>query len=431
VKKFGFLAFATVWIGIAAPSEKVTFYKDVLPILQNRCQECHRTGEIGPMALTTYKETRPWAKSIRESVLSRTMPPWFADPNHGHFSNDRSMGKQEIETLVAWADSGAAEGDVKDAPPARTWTSGWGIPEPDAVLSMPQPFEVPAEGKVDYQYIVIPTNFTEDKWVQMVEARPSARSVVHHIVVYVREPGNSWLRGEAEPGVPFVPPRTTPDGKRRSDIGGRGSDILTIYTPGNSPDRWKPGQAKLIKAGSDFVFQMHYTAKGKSAVDQSRVGMIFAKEPPTHRVLTAAVDNSKFVIPPGDASYPVSGKVKIANEGTLLSFFPHMHLRGKAFEYKLTRPDGSEEVLLKVPNYNFNWQLTYRLEQPLQLQEGMVIQATGWFDNSPNNPFNPDPKAEVRFGEQSWEEMMIGFYDVVVPMEMDRRKWHTPQRKAD
>ena len=406
----------------AAPA--TTFYKDVLPILQSRCQECHREGEIGPMTFATYRETRPWAKAIREAVRTKKMPPWFADPAYGHFSNDRSMSPSEIDTLAAWADSHAPAGDPKDAPVPRKWLTGWGIAKPDVVLTMPTAFEVPAKTKVDYQYIVMPTGFTEDKWVQSVEARPSARSVVHHVVVYIREPGSKWLRSEAQSGIPFVPPRTAPDGKPRNDIGGGGSDILTIYTPGNTPDTFRPNQAKLIKAGSDLVFQMHYTANGKTAAaDKTSVGMIFAKEPPAERVLTVALANDKFVIPPGDGNYRVPAEVELPNAGTLLSLFPHMHVRGKAFEYKLTQPGLPEETLLRVPNYNFNWQLTYRLEQPIALKPGARLAVAGWFDNSPNNPANPDPKAEVRWGEQSWEEMMIGFVDIAVSSDMDRRKF--------
>ena len=406
----------------AAPTP--TFYKDVLPILQARCQECHREGEIGPMTFNTYKEARPWAKAIREAVRTRKMPPWFADPAYGHFSNDRAMSPSEIDTLADWADSGAPEGDSKDAPAPRQWLTGWGIAKPDVVLTMPTAFEVPATAKVDYQYIVVPTGFTEDKWIQSVEARPSARSVVHHVVIYIREPGSKWLRGEAQPGIPFVPPRTAPDGKPRNDIGGGGSDILTIYTPGNSPDTFRPNQAKLIKAGSDLVFQMHYTANGKTVeTDKTSVGMVLAKEPPAERVLTVSLVNTKFVIPPGDGNYRVPAEVELPNRGTLLSLFPHMHVRGKAFEYKLIQPGSPEETLLRVPRYNFNWQLTYRLEKPIVLQPGAKLAVAGWFDNSPNNPSNPDPKAEVRWGEQSWEEMMVGFLDVAVSSDMDRRSF--------
>ncbi len=427
----------TVTAAIAAPPAKtpsdVTYNKDVLPILQNRCQGCHRPGEIGPMSFLTYKETRPWAKAIRGAVSSAKMPPWFADPKYGHFANDRSMSAQEIDTIAAWVDAGAPEGKSKDRPAAREFIDGWAMDKPDAIYQIPAAFPVPATGTVEYQYIVVPTNLTEDKWVRMTEARPTNRSIVHHVVVYIRDPNSKWLRGEATPGVPFVPPAKTAEGKPRNDIGGGGSDILTIYTPGNSPDAWRPGLAKLIKAGSDLVFQLHYTANGKAGEDQSRVGVVFAKEPPAERVMTLGLGTDKFAIPPGDPNYRVPMTVTLPNSSTLLSFFPHMHLRGKAFEYKVTQPGGEQETLLKIDKYNFNWQLTYRLEKPLLLQEGAKVEVAGFFDNSPNNPYNPDPKATVKFGEQSWEEMMIGFIDVAIDAKMDKKTFFTkkPVKSAD
>jgi hypothetical protein len=342
------------------------------------------------------------------------MPPWFADPHFGKFSNDRSMPQSEIDMVVSWVDGGAPEGSAKDRRAQPTFLTGWNIPNPELVIQAPKPFQVPKDGEVDYQYIVLPMGLKEDKWIETVEARPSDRSVVHHIVVYVREPGNNWLRGEAEPGVAFVPPSTTKDGKPRNDIGGAGNEILTIYTPGNLPDRWKPGQAKFVRAGSDIVLQLHYTPNGKSvAADLSRVGIIFAKEQPKERVMTMAASNSKFAIPPGDGNYRVDSRPsRLPNEATLMSFFPHMHLRGKAFEYRLKTPGKEKEVLLSVPKYDFNWQLTYKLEQPMLLPAGSEIEVSGWFDNSPNNKFNPDPTATVKFGEQSREEMCIGFFDI-------------------
>ncbi|MBY0373765.1 MAG: cytochrome c [Bryobacteraceae bacterium] len=416
----------------APKAEVPTFNKDIQPILAKNCMTCHRTGEIGPMALTSYKEARPWAKAIKASVASKKMPPWFADPAHGKFQNDRSMPQADIEKLVAWADNGAPEGKPKELAANPQFVDGWNIPTPDLVITMPQPFEVPKEGKVDYQYIVIPMNLKEDKWIQMAEARATARNVVHHIVVFSRAPESKWLRGEAEPGIPFVPPRTFPDGRPRSDIGGMGNEILTIYTPGNVPDIWKPGQAKFIKAGSDIVLQLHYTPNGKEAVkDQSRVGLVFAKEPPKERVATFSSSNMGFAIPPGDPNYAVTGATRFAREVELMSFFPHMHLRGKSFEYRLV-PNGSteKETVLKVPKYDFNWQLTYKLAEPMKIAPGTRIEATGWFDNSPNNPYNPDPKATVRFGEQSWEEMMIGFFDVSFDAKLQPRDLFRPAPPA-
>ncbi len=414
-----------------AAGKTPTYNKDIQPILATRCVSCHRTGEIGPMEFSSYAKVRPWAKSIRQSVLHRRMPPWFADPHYGKFSNDRSMPQAEIDTLVAWVDAGSPEGSPRDLRPQPTFIDGWNIPRPELVVRAPQPFPVPKDGDVDYQYIVVPLGLKEDKWVETVEARPTDRSVVHHIVVYVRDPSNNWLRGEAQPGVPFVPPRQSQDGKPRNDIGGAGNEILTIYTPGNLPDRWKPGQAKFVRAGSDLVFQLHYTPNGKNATtDHSQVGLIFAKQPPTERVMTMAASNSKFAIPPGDANYRVDSRpAQLPSNATLMSFFPHMHLRGKAFEYRVKVPGQEKQVLLNIPRYDFNWQLTYRLEQPLVLPAGSEVEVTGWFDNSPNNKYNPDPKATVKFGEQSWEEMCIGFFDISFDAKLTPGQFFKPKPK--
>jgi hypothetical protein len=405
-------------VSLPAIAGAESFYKDVLPIVQNRCQECHRPGEIAPMHFLSYEETRPWAKAIREAVVARKMPPWFADPRYGHFSNDRSLSKTEIDTILHWADAGAPAGDAKDAPPMREWPEGWNIGAPDAVLEMPKAFPIPASGAIKYQYIILPTHFHEDRWVQQVEVRPSDAATVHHAVVYIREPGSEWLKGRPSGeafGLPIRNSLTT-------------SDILLVYTPGNSFDGWKPGMAKKIKAGSDLVLQMHYTAKGKSSADRTRIGIVFAKEAPKQAVLTLQMGSDKFVIPPGDPDYrvPVSGT--LPNDAVLISLFPHMHLRGKAFEYLVTLPNGGFTPLLKVNNYDFNWQLNYRLAEPLRLPAGTRLAVAGYFDNSANNPRNPDPAAEVRFGEQSWEEMMIGFFDVAVDAAIDKTTFF--QRRA-
>lgn len=402
-------------VTVAAP--KPTYYKDALPILQERCQTCHRPGEIAPMTFLDYKSTRPWAKAIKTAVSTRKMPPWFADPAHGTFANDWSLSKAEIDTLVAWADDGAPEGNPKDAPKPKTWVDGWNIPKPDFVAEMPDAFPIPASGKIDYQYIVLPTNLTEDKWIQMAEVRPTFRPSVHHVVVFIREKGSNWLK-EAQPGVPYVPPTN----QQFQNTLGAGNEVLTIYTPGMIPDVWKPGQAKFLPAGSDLVFQLHYTpnVKAGAGTDRSRVGLVFAKEPPTERVMTLAAIDFRLKIPPGEANYESHARSPHPNASTLLSFFPHMHLRGKAFEYRLVSPTGEKKTLLKVDKYDFNWQLAYRLSQPVEVPPGSRIEATAWFDNSPNNPANPDATAEVKWGEQSWEEMMIGFYDIAVDRKFNR-----------
>ncbi|HEX4595128.1 MAG TPA: thiol-disulfide isomerase, partial [Bryobacteraceae bacterium] len=246
------VSFAALAALAATAATPPNFHKDVLPILQQRCQQCHRPGEISPMSLITYAGTRPWAKSIREAVITRKMPPWFADPKYGHFANDRSLSQTEIETLVAWVDAGTPAGDPKDAPSPRTWPQGWTIGTPDAVFEMTAPFPIPAKGSIDYQYIILPTHFSGDKWIQKVEVRPSDPRVVHHAVVYIREPASKWLQGQPDRRAFSVP----------LSKGFTTSDILMVYTPGNSFDLWKSGMAKKIKAGSDLVLQMHYTANG-------------------------------------------------------------------------------------------------------------------------------------------------------------------------
>lgn len=411
-----------LFVFLAAPllaATKPQYYGDVEPILNRSCQGCHRPGEIGPMPLLTYDQVRPWAKAIKATVAAKKMPPWFAEPGHAKYSNDRSLTAAEIATITAWADSGAPAGDAKKKLASQVFVDGWNIPTPDAVLGMKEAFPVPANSKVDYQYIVIPTGFTEDKWVNMVEARPSDRSVVHHAVIFIRDPNSKWLRDLK----PYTPTSSVRQGReRRIDVGGGGNEILHTYTPGNLPDRWHPHQAKLIPAGADLVLQMHYTSTKKDTADMTKIGLVFAKQEPTERIMTVVGGPEGFKIPPGADNYSDSGTVGIPNDATLLNFFPHMHLRGKAFEYKLIDGD-KKTTLLNVPRYDFNWQLTYHLAEPIKLTRGMKMELTATWDNSPNNKWNPDPKAEVIWGEQSWEEMGYGFFDLAVDARYDRRSW--------
>lgn len=392
------------------------------------------------MSLVTYEQTKPWAEAIRDDVRSRKMPPWFADPRYGHFSNDPSLTEQQVKIISAWVDANAPAGDPRDAParcgggsltrPALApdprpegspvcWSEGWNIPQPDGVLRMPTAVAIPARGDVEYTYEIVPTGFTEDKWVQMSEVRPSSREHVHHAVVYIRPPESNWLRG-APIGVPFSASNLRDD-KLRHDAHSTDSDMLLVYAPGSSPDRWPDGMAKFVPAHSDLVFQMHYTTNGHAATDQTAIGLVFAKSRPTQRVLSLQLANERdtIPIPPGAENYRVEVHGTLPNEAILLSFFPHMHVRGKRFEYDIVRPDGGIETLLKV-NYDFYWQLSYRLAEPRLLKAGTQLQAVAWYDNSRNNPHNPDPDSPVRWGDQTYNEMMVGFFDVAVPADMDK-----------
>jgi hypothetical protein len=399
----------------------VTFSKDVAPILAKNCQGCHRPGEAAPMSFLTYQQVRPWAKAIKEAVLLKKMPPWFADPHYGKFRNDRSMAQKDVDTLVSWADLGAPEGNPKDLPKPIEFVDGWNIGKPDLVFEMPEAFNIPASGTIDYQYIILPNKFTEDRWVQMSEVRPGNRAVLHHVIAFVRDPKSKWMR-DHEPGKIFVPE------KRKNGEDGSPSDMLAGFAPGTPPTVLEPGQGRLVKAGSDVVFQLHYTANGKAAEDRTRIGLVFCKEPPKERVLSIGASNNKFAIPAGDANYRVDSELELNHEVKLTAMLPHMHLRGKDFEYRLVFPTGETQTILRVPRYDFGWQLWYQPDQDLVLPKGTKISCTAHFDNSANNPANPDPSKVVKWGDQSWEEMMIGFFSVAFPADMDP-KLLFPERK--
>jgi len=375
------------WASAATP----TFSKDVAPILYDRCLECHRTGEAGPMAFTNYAEVRPWAKAIRQAVLTRAMPPWLADPHFGAFRNDRRLPDEAIRTITAWVDAGAPEGNPQDLPPRPRFVTGWRIGKPDAVFDIGADFDVPAEGVVSYKYFTVPTHFTEDRWVEAAEVRPGQRAAVHHIIAFIKEPDES--------------------SDRPTDAG----NILVGYAPGENPLELLPGTAVLVKAGSSITFQVHYTPNGKAVKDRSSIALRFAKEPVRYRAIRGMAINPLFRIPPNDPNYEARSTYVARQEITLDSLMPHMHLRGKDFQYTVVYPDGRREVLLSVPHYDFSWQLRYQLKTPLALPKGTRIECVAHFDNSPNNKFNPDPTKEVRWGEQTWEEMMIGFFTYTIP----------------
>ena len=370
-----------------------TFSKDVAPLFYKNCAGCHRPGETAPMSLLSYKEARPWAASIAEKVLDRSMPPWLADPHVGNFENARALSAEEIRTISTWARNGAPEGDPRDLPPAPRFPEGWHIGKPDMVLSMNEDYAVPAAGTIPYQNFRVETTLEEDKWVKAAEIRPGNRAIVHHVIVYMREPGGP----AAQAGKP-----TPSDGR---------DPLLVGFAPGEQPAVYPENQGKLLKKGTTLIFQLHYTPNGTAGTDRTSVGLIFAKEPPARKVVTWRALNSSFVLPPGDANHEVISSWTAPEDLHINIFMPHMHLRGKDFKYTLVYPDGRREVVLNVPRYDFNWQLVYRLAEPLAVPKGTKIECVAHFDNSANNKFNPDPAKEVKWGPQTWEEMMIGWFD--------------------
>jgi hypothetical protein len=364
------------------------------------------------MPLLSYEQARPWAAAIRQAVMTKRMPPWNADPAYGHFKNDPSLSAKDIQTIDAWVTAKAPAGNPKDAPAPLHFVDGWNIGKPDMVVEMPKPYEIPATGTIEYTYYVVPSGFTEDKWITAAEIRPGARALIHHVIVFVREPGSKWLK-DAKPGESYVPPlfKNEKTGREQRDNKGSG-ELLAVYAPGLPPLVLEPGQAKLVKAGSELVFKMHYTAKGTPATDRTKVGFVFAKELPKERVMTTGAENRDLVIPPGAANYPIPSKREFYGDAKILAYGPHMHVRGASFRFDLVTPGGSRETLVNVPHYDFNWQHWYEPVEPLKVTSGSTIECFATYDNSPNNKYNPDPAAEVRSGDQTWDEMMVGFMDV-------------------
>jgi hypothetical protein len=378
----------------------VTYSRQIARIFQDHCVSCHRPGEIGPFSLTSYDEVVGWAAMIREVVSEQRMPPWHANPKHGAFINDARLSDEEKSLIDRWVEAGAPEGDQAELPPPREYVTGWQIGEPDMVVYMrEEPFDVPAKGEVRYQYFVVDPGFTEDKWVQLAECRPDNRAVVHHIIVAV------------------VPPEAQ-GGRRRGGLNLE-NDWLVATAPGARPLLLPEGLAKRIPAGSKLVFQMHYTPNGTAQQDRSCVGFVFA-DPATVKkeVRTDKAANPRFNIPPGADNHKVEATRRFESDTLLLAMFPHMHLRGKAFRYTAIAPDGQKEILLDVPRYDFNWQNTYELAEPRLMQKGSQLFCEAWFDNSEDNLANPDPTQSVRWGDQTWEEMMIGYF-AATPAEQD------------
>jgi len=409
-----------------------TFSKDVAPILYAECTTCHRPGEIAPMSLLTYKDARPWARSIAAKVADGTMPPWHADPKVGQFANARRLTAEQKATIQAWAAAGAPEGNPKDLPAAPQYAEGWRIGTPDVVLSMQEDYPIPATGTIPYLYFEVPTNFTEDRWVQSWEMRPGNRAVVHHVIVYTRLPG-AGQQTQARPqndGTPRplpvvsfaegmeIPAGQTggpplPDGETKPAFPndrprprGTGASIGG-YVPGNSTRTFPEGTAMRVPKGATLVFQMHYTTVGKETTDRTKMGLIFAKTPPKVALNGGALINGSLHIPAGAADHRVDAEMTFNRDVVLYSMVPHTHVRGKRWSYDVIYPDGRTETILSVPNYDFEWQHEYIFKEPLPLPKGTKMHATAWYDNSTANKSNPDAKKDVWWGDQTWEEMMF------------------------
>jgi hypothetical protein len=432
----------------------VTFTKDVAPIIFNKCANCHRPGEVAPMPLTSYQEVRPWSKAIREEVIERAMPPWYADPHSStlKFSNDRQLSQKEIDTIVAWVDGGAVKGDEKDLPPMPKYAPGWTFGEPDVVIEMPIDFEVPAEGELPMQNFYVPVPFKEERWVEKVELRPGNAAVVHHSIAnVVRLPeGTKIVDGKAIKEGAQLNSQSARDTGALSEGGARevvlsqdsftraGAFKLVGQAPGKGFEQHYPGTAKRILPGMYVQFNMHYQPSGRVERDRSRLGLWFAKKPVTYEVLTKGVTDTIYIggkelsetrvvngkevkvrgrlpnIPPGVDNWEIEGWVTIKEPITLYAFAPHMHLRGKDIKYTLVWPDGRRQVLLNVPKFDFNWQLHYELAEPLRIPAGSKLIAVAHYDNSLKNRYNPAPQKEVFWSEQSWDEMFIPWFEYTV-----------------
>lgn len=378
---------------------KVIYARDVAPILQKHCQVCHRADQTAPFTLLSYEDAVKHAAMIKEVTTQRRMPPWHADPRFGKFSNERRLSQAEIDTLTAWVDAGLPRGDDRDLPGPVNWAKGWGHGEPDLIVRMPEEFEVPADGVLDYKNWIIETNFTEDKWVQIAEGRPGSPSVVHHIVVYIMREGQKGP--------------ISPDGNL---------SILVGWAPGDLGLVCPPDTALRVPKGAKLRFEMHYTPSGKATKDRSAIGITFAKKPPKYELFISEFANTSIEVPAHNPHYQAEATFRFRADARILSFAPHMHWRGKDYRYEAIYPDGKRQTLLSVPRWDFNWQNVYRFQEPIRVPQGTKVHAVAHWDNSASNPLNPDPKKPAKFGLQTWEEMMVGFVAYV---------WERPETAAE
>lgn len=378
-----------------ADNGEITYTKHIAPLIQSKCVECHRAQGLAPMDFQSYDQVRAWAKSIRKEVHEGRMPPWGLDPNVGEWANDPTLSKEELAMLDKWMDTGMRQGDPKDLPEPRVFHDDWSISKPDMIFEMPKEIVIPAEGVMPYQYHVTELNNEEDLYVQELEVLPGNRKVVHHIIVFLQPPAE-WSREHSD---------------------GFTANFLDVYAPGSPAGKNPPGVARIIPKGSKLMWQVHYTPTGQEERDQSKFGIVLAKEEPKELMNTALMVNMGFKIPPMVEDHVVEAKTTIKKDATIYSFTPHMHYRGKAMDFFLTRPGGEEELVCSIPRYDFNWQLDYFLKEPMKVPAGTVVRIVGRFDNSPKNPYNPDPTKEVKWGEQTWEEMLMGGVFLSMPVD--------------
>lgn len=372
---------------------KITYAGQVARIIQENCVSCHRPGQVGPFPLDSYEQVTGWSAMIGMVVRDGRMPPWNADKEFdGHFINERKLSKKEKETLLAWLDGDMPRGDVKSEPPPKKWPKQWRIGKPDKVYYMAESFLVPKDGTVEYKYFEIPTDFKEDKWIVAMEAHPGAPEVVHHILAFIVDPKN---------------------GRGKTDQLGLEDGFLCATVPGDTPSIFPKGCAKRLPAGAKIVLQMHYTTNGKPQRDRSAIGLKFSKGAIEREVSTRGIYNMNFEIPAGAAGHEVRAEFSPPEDIEVLSFFPHMHTRGRSWKYILHDASGAQRTVLSVTDYDFNWQESYILKKPLLVRKGSKIECIGIFDNSDKNFDNPDPTKPVKWGEQTWEEMMIGYIDWV------------------
>jgi mono/diheme cytochrome c family protein len=424
------LPLSTSSVSAAAPAVP-TFDKDVLPILQQNCQTCHRPGAIAPMSFMSYQDARPYARAIEKAVVSKTMPPWFADPAVGHFKNAKVLTDDQIATLSAWAEKGALEGDAKDKPAPVIFVDGWTIGKPDIIIQYPHEITLPATGTIDQSNLLVYAHIDHDIWVKAAQVLPGNAKVVHHMKAWIRPPGSAWMKGAPE-GELYNPPRGQA-GQVGADLENSKAstsgilpvqDILAKYNPGVEGQEFTVGDAaKFVAAGSDIVFEAHYVTTGKPETDRSSVGLVLADKVPQQRHLTITGTNqNRFEIPALDPNYEIDAESTIAEPAKLVWVQPHMHYRGKDFELKVVYPNGEVVTVLKVPNYRFDWQVGYELATPIDLPKGAKLMTVSHYDNSPANKFNPNPNIAVRYGPQSWDEMNVGFMGIIVDVKADPTK---------